>query len=243
MKQTVPNCIVKNKIRRNVTRNFNWNVLYNKCRLCLYRDFTEGKSVFLKILNAPENEYCTAKPGMSAILQTVKKDYVSIEEAENDLNNKFMQAVNFENQGIHIIKAQTGIGKTNLYLEYLKKTDKNFLIAVPTHKLKMEVYNKAISKGIRNIAYTPEMPEFTPEVQEKINHIYAVGAGKYALDMMSEIFDEIPTGHSDYKAWIAYVKVFGKFKDFEVLIQQNHFTSIITVILRLFKKNGFLVKK
>ena len=49
---------------------------------------------------------------------------------------------------MHIIRAQTGMGKTNLYLDYLNKTDRKFLIAVPTHQLKMEVYNKALSKGV-----------------------------------------------------------------------------------------------
>ena len=77
-----------------------------------------------------------------------------------------------EQDGIHIIRAQTGIGKPNLYLDYLlKNPNETFLIAVPTHKLKMEVYNNAIRKGIRNIAYTPEMPEFSPDVKRKIQHI------------------------------------------------------------------------
>ena len=233
--QSAPSCTVKNKGRRNVTRNLEWNVLYHKCRL--YRDFVDGneyyyypqlfhiatnliniekgKKEFLRILNASENKYCTAyhtrnwdailniliamhyqpqgcchciyekeclhaknmiltaKPGKATILQTVKKEYVTIEEAEKDLKENFLKAVYSEKAGIHIIKAQTGIGKTNLYLDYLLH-DKNrkFLIAVPTHKLKMEVYYKAISKGIKNIAYTPEMPVFTPEMQERINHIY-----------------------------------------------------------------------
>lgn len=242
-------CAVKNK-RRDVTRNFDLNVLYNQCRL--YRDFVDGteyyyypelfhiatnliniekgKKEFLKILNAPENEYCTsyhirnwnvilniliamnyqpqgcnscpyaleclhaknmiltAKPGHSTILQTMKKEYVSIEEAEADLKEKFLQAISSEHHGVHIIRAQTGIGKTNLYLDYLyQNTDRSFLVAVPTHKLKMEVYYKAIYKGIKNVTYTPEMPEFSSEIQEKIKHIYAIGAGKYAIKMMNDL--------------------------------------------------------
>ena len=257
----------KHKVRRIVTRNFDWDTLYQKCRL--YRDFVDGSSyyyypqlfhiatnlvniekgkrMFLKILNAPENSACTAyhtrswdvilniliamnyqpqgccncpyekeclhaknmiltaKPGKSTILQTVKKEYVSIQEAEEDLKNKFLQAVSSEKPGVHIIKAQTGIGKTNLYLNYLlKNPNETFLIAVPTHKLKMEVYNNAVRKGIRNIAYTPEMPEFSPEIQEKINHIYAVGAGKHALHMMSEICNNLPDGHHDKRAFQEY---------------------------------------
>ena len=283
---TVSNNMISNKkSRRVVTRNFDWNILYNRCRL--YRDFVDGneyyyypelfhlatdliniekgKNEFLKILNAPENKYCTsyytrnwnlilniliamnyqpkgcngcpyerkclhgknmiltAKPGKSTILQTTRKEYVSIEEAEVDLKEKFLQAVYSENHGVHIIKAQTGIGKTNLYLDYLlHDKNKKFLIAVPTHKLKTEVYNKAISKGINNIAYTPEMPVFTPETQEKINHIYSVGAGKYALDVMCKMCKEIPAKHPDYIALNSYLNSLESFKDFNGHIITTH---------------------
>lgn len=269
---------VKRKVRRTVTRNFDWDALYQKCRL--YQDFIDGSSyyyypqlfhiatnliniekgkrMFLKILNAPENSACTAyhtcswdvilniliamnyqpqgccncpyekeclhaknmiltaKPGKSTILQTVKKEYVSIQEAEEDLKNKFLQAVSSEKPGVHIIKAQTGIGKTNLYLNYLlKNPNETFLIAAPTHKLKMEVYNNAIRKGIRNIAYTPEMPEFSPEIQEKINRIYAVGAGKHALHMMSEICNNLPDGHHDKRAFQEYCSTLENVEEYD----------------------------
>lgn len=280
-----PNFTVKNKSRRNVTRNFDLNVLYNQCRL--YRDFVDGteyyyypmlfhiatnliniekgKKEFLKILNAPENEHCTsyhnrnwnvilniliamnyqpqgcnscpyaseclhaknmiltAKPGHSTILQIVRKEYVSIEEAEVDLKEKFLQAVSSEHHGVHIIRAQTGIGKTNLYLDYLcQNTDRSFLIAVPTHKLKMEVYYKAIYKGIKNITYTPEMPDFSSEIQEKIKHIYAIGAGKYALKMMNDLCEQIPSEHPDYIALRNYLEALGMIKDFKGHIITTH---------------------
>lgn len=280
------NNIIKNKkSRRVVTRNFDWNILYDRCRL--YRNFVDGneyyyypqlfhiatnlinvengKKKFLSILKSQNNADCklyhtrdwnvilnilitmdyqpqgcngcpyaseclhtknmvlTAKPGKSTILQTVKKEYVMIEEAESDLKEKFMQAVYSENPGVHIIKAQTGIGKTNLYLSYLLH-DKNrkFLIAVPTHKLKAEVYNKAISKGINNIAYTPEMPVFTPETQEKINHIYAVGARKYALEIMSKMCGKVPAEHPDYISLSSYLNALESIKDFDGHIITTH---------------------
>lgn len=277
--------VSKGNGRRAVTRNFDLNILYDKCRL--YRDFVEGseyyyypelfhlatnliniekgKNEFLSILKSPDNadyeayhkrnwgaivnilivmdyqpQGCnsclhaseclhgknmilTAKPGKSTILQTVKKEYVTIEEAESDLKEKFMHAVYSENPGVHIIKAQTGIGKTNLYLDYLLH-DKNrkFLIAVPTHKLKAEVYNKAISKGINNIAYTPEMPVFTSEIQEKINHIYAVGAGKYALEIMRKMCSEVPAEHPDYMVLNSYLNALESIKDFDGHIITTH---------------------
>ena len=168
------------KVRRTVTRNFDWNILYEKCRL--YRDFADGteyyyypqlfhiaanliniekgKKEFLRILkseqnsgyeayhrrewpvilnimiemdyqpenccNCPYSKEClhaknmilTAKPGKTTIIQTEKKNYVSIREAEDDLKLSFHKAISFIGEGLHIIRAQTGIGKTNLYLDY-----------------------------------------------------------------------------------------------------------------------------
>ena len=134
-----------------------------------------------------KNMILTAKPGNNTILQTVKKNYVSVSEAEKDLEYNFHKAVVSYEEGIHIIKAQTGIGKTNLYLNYMKNTNDIFLIAVPTHKLKMEVYNKAVSKGIK-IAYTPELPELSSELQNMIMHSYGVGAGEYTISRLNSIF-------------------------------------------------------
>lgn len=168
-------------------------------------------------------EILTAKPGKSTILQTVKKEYVTIEKAEYDLKEKFMQAVYSENPGVHIIKAQTGIGKTNLYLAYLlHNKNRKFLIAVPTHKLKAEVYNKAISKGINNVAYTPEMPVFMPKIQEKIKHIYDIGAGKYALEIMRKMCSEVPAEHPDYIALSSYLMALETIKDFDGHIITTH---------------------
>lgn len=156
-----------------------------------------------------KNMILTAKPGRTTILQTERKQYVSIEEAEESLRENFKKAVYSDKEGVHVIRAQTGIGKTNLYLDNLNnlpyeteqgKVERIFLIAVPTHKLKMEIYYKALSKGIKNIAYTPEMPQFTPEIQNKINHIYSVGAGKYAIKKMIDICETLPGNHPDYKA-------------------------------------------
>lgn len=279
------NFVSKNKGRRIVTRNFDWNILHDKCRL--YKDFAEGneyyyypqlfhiatnliniekgKNEFLRVLKSPDNadyeayhkrnwetilntlitmdyqpkgccncpyeKEClhaknmilTAKPGKSTILQTVRKEYVTIEEAEEDLKEKFLKAVYSKKLGVHIIRAQTGIGKTNLYLDYLSQnTERTFLVAVPTHKLKMEVYNKALDKGIENISYTPEMPILTPETQEKINHIYAVGAGKKALDMMNKISNLLPSDHHDHIALESYLKALESLKDFTGHIITTH---------------------
>lgn len=59
------------------------------------------------------------------------------------------------------------------------------------------------------------MSEFTLEIQEKINHIYAVGAGRYVLNMMSEMCHKIPTEHSDYMALTSYLDALEMMNDFD----------------------------
>ena len=182
------------------------------CCCCPYsRDCFHAKNMIL-----------TAKPGKTTIIQTEKKNYVSIREAEDDLKRTFQSAISSVEQGIHIIRAQTGIGKTNLYLDYLNKTDRKFLIAVPTHKLKMEVYNKALSKGVRNIAYTPEMPEFSYDLQSLIKHTYTVGAGEYVLTMLREIFDDMKQDDKDYMSLKNYLEALTMIKDFKGHIITTH---------------------
>ena len=275
---------VNKKGRREVTRNFDWNALYDRC--LLYRKFVDGseyyyypelfiiatnfiniekgKKKFMEILNSENNakneayhtcnwqttlrtiiemdyrlegcESCpyadecmhsknmilTAKPTNSIILQTKKKEYVSVEEAEEDLRVNFYKAVLSINEGVHIIKAQTGIGKTNLYLDYILKSDNKFIIAVPTHNLKMEIYNKAVYKGISDIAYTPEMPELTQELDEKIKHIYNIGAGEYAIKILRDTFHNMKPEDHDYKVLSDYLESVEKIKDFEGHIITTH---------------------
>lgn len=55
------------------------------------------------------------KSGKSTILQTVKKEYVTIEETEYDLKEKFMQAVYSENQ---VVKKLKNILATESYQRY-----------------------------------------------------------------------------------------------------------------------------
>jgi hypothetical protein len=272
------------KSRREVTRNFDWSVLYNKCRL--YRDFVDGleyyyypqlfhiatnlvnvekgKNEFLRILKSnrnvdyeayyrrnwkvvlnviiamnyqpqgccdcpytnkcfhAKNMILTAKPGKSTMIQTVKKEYVSIGEAENDLRNNFHEALNSDKRGIHLIKAQTGIGKTNLYLNLLKQTSDLFLIAVPTHRLKMEIYHKACDMGIDNISYTPELPEFSSDLQDRIKHAYDIGAGEYTITILRKAVQELKPDDPDYTLLRNYLDAIDRLKEFRGHIITTH---------------------
>jgi hypothetical protein len=164
----------------------------------------------------------TAKPGKSTMIQTVKKEYVSIDEAEEDLRNNFHEALNSDKRGIHLIKAQTGIGKTNLYLNLLKQTSDSFLIAVPTHRLKMEIYHKACAMGIDNISYTPELPEFSSDLQDRIKHAYDIGAGEYTITILRKAVQELKPDDPDYILLRNYLDAIDRLKEFRGHIITTH---------------------
>ena len=59
------------------------------------------------------------------------------------------EAVAARNADIHIIKAQTALGKTEQYAEIVKNwIGKKFIIAVPTIKLQREVAERIEAKGV-----------------------------------------------------------------------------------------------
>ncbi len=155
----------------------------------------------------PYNENChhlknmirTAKPLSREIRKVKEEKYVSIEAAEESLRKNFSQAVEADDKDVHIIKAQTGIGKTHLYLNYLKTAEEPYIIAVPTHALKNEVYEKAIAMGIVNIVATPEMPKFSDKLMNKINRLYSTGAGALALTYLKMLAGSMDKDDEDYE--------------------------------------------
>ena len=67
------------------------------------------------------------------------------------------EAISSNNDYIHIINAQTGIGKTHTYIKCIKESSDNFIIAAPTNKLKDEIYTRLCKEGIKAMV-TPELP-------------------------------------------------------------------------------------
>ena len=140
----------------------------------------------------------TVDAGKCGIRQLQKKEYVSVEEAEASLAYHFEAAVELKTEGIKLIIAQTGLGKTNTYLHYLLHAKQRFLIAVPTHKLIREIYEKAQSIGVGNIVCMPEMPELSDELREDISHLYHIGAGQISLKRLRLMFAGMKSDHPDY---------------------------------------------
>ena len=123
----------------------------------------------------PHNDSCThgtnilstAKPKNHQIerLSNYVENYVKIEEAEEYLRQKLIDAMNAGDNKWYIITAQTAIGKTKMYLELIKDTAQKVLIAVPTNKLKREILERARALGI-DIKESPSIHEIKDDLSE-----------------------------------------------------------------------------
>ncbi len=100
----------------------NWNVVLNNMIKSDYKPQSCENCPYNDDCNHLKNMILTAKPSKSDIRIIDKKDYCTIEEAEESLKADFYRAMNSADESIHIINAQTGIGKTHLYLNYMKNT-------------------------------------------------------------------------------------------------------------------------
>lgn len=74
--------------------------------------------------------------------------YVSLERAWEAMNENLSNAYYYGTTGMHLIKAQTAIGKTSAYIQLIadNPSDK-FIIAVPTNILKKQVADELVAKG------------------------------------------------------------------------------------------------
>lgn len=138
-----------------------------------------------------KNMITTAKPVRNTI--SVLKDnteYVSLAESEKDLEEIFVQVQGAEDDNIHIIKGQTGIGKSKMYIDMLDNADKPYIVAVPTHRLKNEIYTRCKFKGY-DVIVTPKLPDKLPEkIETEINRLYSIGAGYAANKYIRKIAEE-----------------------------------------------------
>lgn len=167
------------------------NIPLQSCENCVYE----------KECCHSKNMLETAVPKGNDVKVLTKQQYVSIQEASENLNEIFNEVMDSEHEGIYIIKAQTGLGKTNMLINYLKNTDKHCVIAVPTHELKDEIYNKAVMNGINNICCTPALPEesLSDEIFAEINHLYNIGAGKQVIVFLEMLCKRIDKSNKNYK--------------------------------------------
>src|SRR5680860_131240 len=127
--------------------------------------------------NHAKNMILTAKTKRNTIVELSNQPkYVSLLEAEKDLLDTFIKCQSSMDDKIHVIKGQTGIGKSSTYINCLENSDKPYIVAVPTNLLKDEIHEKCIAEGY-NVIETPALPADLPDdVKDEIERLYNIGA-------------------------------------------------------------------
>ena len=169
-----------------------------------------------------KNMIRTVKPGYSGIKPVERKEYCSIEEAERSLEENFNAAVSSTLPGLKLLIAQTGLGKTNTMLNFLKHTDESYILAVPTHDLANEIYRKALRMGIQNIRLAPKLPILSDSHIEEIEHIYKIGAGEIALEEMRGLCERLPHKDEDRQCLETYFDELGSALSYHGHIIMTH---------------------
>lgn len=118
----------------------------------------------------------------------------TLEEAEKNLTNNLHLALQSKAKGIHIIKAQTSLGKTTAYIYYIEQhPEDKFIIAVPTNLLKDEVAKKLREKGVSTFV-TPSVRDnyLIPEkIQNEIMELHELGIHDKTKSVIKDYYNEI----------------------------------------------------
>lgn len=146
------------------------------------------------------NMISTIKPSRHDVKLIEPKEYCMIEEAEESLADHFKTALNDRiSNKIKLIIAQTGLGKTRLYLDMLVSASEMFMIVVPTHDLKDEIHTRALNMGVKSIMAMPRLPVLSEEIQAVINHYYDIGAGELAIQEYRRLLETLDKHSEDYR--------------------------------------------
>ncbi|MFD2193949.1 hypothetical protein, partial [Oceanobacillus bengalensis] len=113
--------------------------------------------------------------------------FQEVDEVYKKLEKVFGDILKSDQQGVYVVKAPTGIGKTEAIVNFAEEY--NFSIAFPTHKLKQEVSMRLKDKNIKHIK-VPELPLLEEPFSEKIEHLYNIGAYRTVNKFLRQISNE-----------------------------------------------------
>lgn len=132
--------------------------------------------------------------------------YVTVDEAERCLRKNLQDAFYSTDSGMHLIKAQTGLGKTGEYVTLIvdHPVDR-FLIALPTNRLKEEVKKRLLDNGVpeRDIFMTASVHgnAFIPaEIQARISEMHNRGIHNMTKEIISDYYEKIRADPLERKA-------------------------------------------
>jgi len=152
----------------------------------------EGHCRYADSCNHKVNMALTVKEKKPIIRVEGEEEYYDIEEVYGHVYDCLSKAVEIWRPGIQIIPAQTAIGKTRAYCDLIAEDmEKNYMIAVPTNRLKKEVALRLKNLGV-NVTVTPSIDEmnFVDSFMERINRCYQLGLGQRVTSMMLDYIED-----------------------------------------------------
>lgn len=207
-----------------------WRPILNTIIDMNYKPMSCNKCPYVKNCPHYKNMICTVNAGYCGIRPLEIKNYCTIEESEESLKENFAKAVESQNQGIKILKAQTGLGKTHTCLNYIKNSPDRFLLVVPTHRLIREIMENAQNMGIE-FCTMPELKGFSKELTDEIQHIYDVRAGIVSLKNLRNMFNNMNKNDEDYIRLKNYFEQYDKETKYNcnMLIIRERFLNLIQI--------------
>lgn len=125
-----------------------------------------------------------------------EEQYYPMDEAVELLKDNLEQAYRSQGQGVHLIKAQTAIGKTTQYIDLIRRhPESKFLIALPTNILKRQVMNDLIRAGIgeEDLYMTPSLSDsiYFREENEIVMDAHRSGVHNKKKKVLKETYEKI----------------------------------------------------
>lgn len=135
-----------------------------------------------------------------------KETYVTVDEAEKCLRKNLHNAFCSTESGMHPIRAQTGLGKTEEYVKMIADNPAGrFLVALPTNQLKEEVKKRLVNHGVpeEDIFMTASVHGnvfIPPEIQAQISGMHNRGIHDMTKEIINDYYEKIKADPLERKA-------------------------------------------
>ncbi len=122
-----------------------------------------------------------------------KESYITLEDAQNELRQYLHEAVEAKDRGIHLIKAQTALGKTQAYCDLAcEKSNQAFMFVVPTLDLQDEIVKRLEAAGshcIKTVSCIEKTKELDLSIYNELIMLYDSGQGDKVKGRIQEYLE------------------------------------------------------
>ena len=142
------------------------------------------------------NILSTIKPTFPMRIAGYVENLSPINKVEKELDKQLDNALKSTEMGLIAIGAQTAIGKSQSFVE-LMGDDRpghvsSLLLPAPTNGLKRELYDRAVSEGVKDIVVSPSLHELglLDNIQRKVDKYYNTGRHKSVTPYLKKLIEK-----------------------------------------------------